>query len=103
MDSIQIRLPPAELKELTRLQAEFKRSRSEVTRRALAAGVRVLRMELALERYAREEISLSRAAEFAGVSIAQMADAAAGRGIPYFRYHPSDLEQDILRVRGHIE
>jgi predicted HTH domain antitoxin len=99
MQSIQIRLGKEELAELSALQDEFKRSRSEVTRRALAEGIRVLKMDVALNRYAREEITLQRAAEFAGVSIAQMADAAAARGIAYFRYTAEELESDVRTLR----
>ena len=99
VQSIQIRLANEELAELSALQDEFKRSRSEVTRRALAEGVRVLKMDVALNRYAREEITLQRAAEFAGVSIAQMADAASARGIAYFRYAPEELERDLKTLR----
>lgn len=99
MESIQIRLGKEELEELGALQREFKRNRSEVTRRALAEGIRVLKMDVALNRYAREAITLERAAEFAGVSIAQMADAASARGIAYFRYAPEELERDLKTLR----
>lgn len=99
VESIQIRLGKAELAELSDLQDEFKRSRSEVTRRALAEGIRVLKTDVALNRYAREEITLERAAEFAGVSIAQMADAASARGISYFRYSPEELDNDLRTLR----
>jgi predicted HTH domain antitoxin len=103
VESIQIRLDREQLRELKDLEKEFKRSRSEVTRRALAEGLRVMKMELALERYGKEEITLVRAAQFAGVSISQMADAAAGRGIHYFRYPASELELDANKLRGKLK
>ncbi|HEX9709015.1 MAG TPA: UPF0175 family protein [Candidatus Thermoplasmatota archaeon] len=102
MESVQIRLGPDQLRELKKLEKEFNRSRSEVTRRALAEGLKVMKMELALERYAKEEITLVRAAQFAGVSISQMADAAASRGIPYFRYSASELDRDARKLRGKL-
>lgn len=103
VESVQIRLDRDQLRELKDLEKEFKRSRSEVTRRALAEGLKVMKMELALERYSKEEITLVRAAQFAGVSISQMADAAAGRGIPYFRYPASELERDASKLRGRLK
>lgn len=103
VESVQIRLDREQLRELKDLEKEFKRSRSEVTRRALAEGLRVMKMELALERYSKEEITLVRAAQFAGVSISQMVDAAAGRGIPYFRYPASELERDANKLRGKLK
>src|SRR5690349_3786800 len=103
VESIQIRLDREQLRELRDLEKEFKRSRSEVTRRALAEGIKVMKMELALERYAREEVTLVRAAQFAGVSISQMADAAAGRGVPYFRYPAPELERDAGKLRGRLK
>ena len=103
MQTIQIRLEKAELEELERMRRHVKRSRSDVTGQALAEGLKVMRREIALDRYSRQEISLAAAAEFAGVSIAQMADASSARGIPYFRYSAAELEEDLRRIRGKLK
>ena len=100
MRTVEIHLEHAELRDLAALQKEFECSRSEVARRALAEGVKALKLQLALDRYAREGITPVRAAQFAGVSISQMADAAAARGIPFFRYPDSELEQDARKLSG---
>jgi predicted HTH domain antitoxin len=96
------RLAPnrAQLRDLAVLAEELGVSRSEVARRALAAGIHAMNLELALDKYAQEKITLARAAQFAGVSISSMADAAAGRGIPYFRYPASELLADVRKLQA---
>ncbi len=103
METIQIRLERKELQELERLRQLVRQSRSEVTRKLLTEGLKVVKGEIALERYAKEEISLAAAAEFAGLSIAQMAEAATAGGIPYFRYSPSGLQEDLRRIRERLK
>src|SRR2546428_3961087 len=71
-------------------------SRSEIARSALREGVRRLRMEKALARYLNLEFTLSRAAQYAGVPIRDMADLAAAKGIPFFRISLDELR----RARG---
>jgi len=48
-----------------------------------------------LERYVNEEFSLCRAAEFAGVSIQQMARYMAERGISFFRQSIEESKRDV--------
>ncbi|MCD6206815.1 MAG: UPF0175 family protein [Methanosarcinales archaeon] len=52
-------------------------------------------MKLASEKYVGEEFSLCRAAEFAGVSIQQMARYLAERGISFFRQGIEEAERDV--------
>ncbi|MEA2032359.1 MAG: UPF0175 family protein [Euryarchaeota archaeon] len=74
--------------------------KSEVIRMAVAEGVKTLRMKIAMEKYVNEEFSLCRAAEFAGVSIQQMARYMAERGIPFFKYSIAEAERDTKEAVG---
>lgn len=98
MTNLQVRLGEADAEGLDELARELGLTRSEAARRALAEGMKRLRMERALGRYLEGEITLSRAAEDAGVTIGEMADVAAERGIPYFRYPPEELRRDLNRA-----
>lgn len=95
MKSVRVPLTATELHQLDRLSKGLKRSRSTVARQALTEGLMVLKLRHALALYEREEVTLGWAAEFAGLSISEMADVAAARGIPYFRYSPEELERDV--------
>ncbi|HEX9339732.1 MAG TPA: UPF0175 family protein [Thermoplasmata archaeon] len=98
MKSLQVRLGEDEIEVLDELAEEMRISRSELARNALREGVRRLRMEKALTRYVNLEFTLSRAAQYAGVTIQEMAAAARDRGIPYFRYSLEELRRDLDRA-----
>ena len=99
MKNLQIRLDEDLVEEMDELAADLRLLRSDVARRAIDEGLRRLRLERAMEKYLHRKFSLCRAAEYAGVSIVEAADEAAKRGIPFFRYSPRELEQDIEVAR----
>lgn len=98
MSNLQVRLGERDTDELDALARELGLTRSEAARRALAEGMKKLRMERALLRYLNGDVSLARAAHDVGVTIGEMADVAAERGIPYFRYSPEELRKDVDRA-----
>ncbi len=51
--------------------------------------------DLAAQLYEREQISLGRAAEIAGLSYPDMMDELARRGIATIRLRPGDLEREL--------
>lgn len=103
MRNLQVRVDDEEIDELDELAEEMRLSRSEVARSALREGVRKLRTEKALSRYLNLEFTLARAAQYAGVTIREMAQAARERGIPYFRYSLEELRRDRERAKKWIQ
>jgi predicted HTH domain antitoxin len=99
MKNLQVRVDDEEIDDLDELAEEMKLSRSELARSALREGVRRLRAEKALARYLDLEFTLSRAAHYAGVTIREMAELAAARGIPFFRYSLDELRRDRERAK----
>jgi predicted HTH domain antitoxin len=100
MENLQIRLAEDELAEVEELTRMLHRSRSEVARSALHEGMRAMRMEMAQAKYLRNEFTLCRAAEFAQVSIQEMADYLAKRDVQFFRYSPAELDRDVKVARS---
>ncbi len=100
MKNLQVRVDDEEIEDLDELAKEMRLSRSELARSALREGVRRLRKEKALARYLNLEFTLSRAAAYAGVTIHEMAELAAARGIPFFRYSLEELRRDRERARA---
>lgn len=98
MANLRVRVEKETVENLDELAKDFRLSRSEVARSALREGVRRLRLERALARYLRFEFTLSRAAEHAGVTIREMAEAASSCGIPFFRYSLDQLRRDSERA-----
>lgn len=98
MRNLQVRVHDEDVDALDALAEDLRSTRSEVARHALEEGMRKLRMERALNRYLNLEFTLARAARYAGVTIREMAEAAAARGIPYFRYSLEELRRDRRRA-----
>ncbi len=94
MGNVQVRLPDDMEQALEALASELHTSRSEVMRNALAEGLVSMRLDRALSRYSRGDLSLEAAARSAGVSLSRLASAAADRKIPYARYGLEEAEAD---------
>jgi len=94
MEDVGVEVGEKEIKEIKELSEMLHSSKSEVIRIAVAEGVKILRMKIAMAKYVDDEFSLCRAAEFAGVSIQQMARYVAERGIPFFKYSIAEAERD---------
>jgi metal-responsive CopG/Arc/MetJ family transcriptional regulator len=102
MDNVQVRLPPKSIKEIDQLGDKLGSTRSEVIRKALKEGISRIKAELALKEYIENKITLCRAALSAGVSIAEFAEHASGKGIPFIRYPVKEAKRDLERLRkGH--
>ena len=100
MESIQIRIGNEYINILKELSETLHSSRSEVIRRVMEEGIKDLRMKIAMEKYLDEEFSLCRAAEFADVSIQQMAKYLAQKGIPFFKQSIEEIMRDTKEAEG---
>ena len=100
MESMQVRIPDEYIAIFKELSETLHSSRSEVVRRAMQEGIKDLRMKIAMEKYLDEEFSLCRAAEFADVSIQQMAKYLAQKGIPFFKQSIEETMRDAKEAEG---
>ena len=100
MESVQIRIGDEYINILKELSETLHTSRSEVVRRVIEEGVKDLRMKIAMDKYLDEEFSLCRAAEFADVSIQQMAKYLAQKGIPFFKQRVEETMRDAKEAEG---
>lgn len=80
---VNMRLERDLIDELDDLAREASLDRAELARRLLRDGLRQERIELALRRYRRGEVSIGRAAEIARVSLYEVIDRVHEEGIPY--------------------
>ena len=100
MESVQVRIGDEYISILKELSETLHSSRSEVIRRAMEEGIKDIRMKIAMEKYLDEEFSLCRAAEFADVSIQQMAKYLAQKGIPFFKQSIEETMRDVKESEG---
>lgn len=100
MESVQIRIGDEYINILKELSETLHTSRSEVVRRVIEEGIKDIRMKIAMDKYLDEEFSLCRAAEFADVSIQQMAKYLAQKGIPFFKQSVEETMRDAKEAEG---
>ena len=59
------------------------------------------KMMLAARLYEKGELSLGKAAEFAGLTKRNFMESLGQYGVSVFNYPPEDLEQDIANAKAH--
>ena len=80
---VNIRLERQLLEELDEIAREESVDRTELARRLLHEGLKRERVERAVRRYRKGEVSAARAAEEARISLYEMLDRIHAEGIPY--------------------
>ena len=85
-------------KEIRSISDREQLDRSTVVRRLLVEGIKDWKIKYALEQYSDGKITIWRAARMAGVSLRQMLDIAAKKGIP-FQYTMEDLRADFRGIK----
>jgi len=81
-------------KDLKKISKEEELDMSSVVRRLLSRSIREWKVEHALEEYRKGRITLWKAARYAGVSLREMMDLAASRGVS-LQYTVDDLKEDF--------
>jgi len=81
-------------KDLSKIEEVEKADRATVVRKLLAASVAEWKKEYALKLYSQGKVTLWRAARFAEVTLREMMELAAERGIE-FKYTLKDLDEDL--------
>lgn len=92
--TLSVRLPEDEAQQLQDLAMQAGLERSELLRRALRRGSREVLFELAVEAYRRDEITLSRAAEIANVSLRELIRRMPDAQLQ-IKYDVADLRADL--------
>jgi predicted HTH domain antitoxin len=96
--SISARLPDDEADDLDAVADLLGEDRSTTIRKALAEGLRDLRVRVAAERYQSGEVSANEAARVAGVSVAEWLEIARDRNLTS-QLSPDDLDADVDAAR----
>ena len=91
---VSARLPREMVKLIEEIAREEKIDKSTVVERALEHYMREWRLNKAVESYRDGLITLSRAAEIAGVSIWEMIDVLVQKKVT-LQYSVEDLEEDL--------
>jgi len=91
---ISTRIPDDIAKDLKEIEKEEKTDRATLVRKLLARAIEQWKMERALRLYWEGKVTLWRAARLGGITLREMMELAAKKGIQ-FKYTAKDLEEDI--------
>jgi Uncharacterised protein family (UPF0175). len=92
-------LPEKIMREIAHWAEEEKVDKSALLTRMIEDGLHALKMNKALEMYRLQKITLWRAAELAGVSLAEMLAELPKRKI-VFQYDLDELKEDLKYASG---
>ena len=103
-EQLNVRLESELIAELERAAREESLDRATMVRRILRASLTQRRIDIVLDRYQKEEISLGRACEDAGIDHYEMLDLIHARGITYPLPGSDllDMADEILASLPHV-
>ena len=92
--SISIRIPVEDYEELKRISDDSGIGRSTVIRDVLERGIRDKKLDIAIDKYRKHEITLWKAARMAGIPLTKFIDILAKEGLEY-HYTPEEVTEEF--------
>ncbi|MEK6892886.1 MAG: UPF0175 family protein [Nanoarchaeota archaeon] len=96
-DNISVRIPNKEMKELNRISSHTQTTKSAILREVLRFGIRQKKLEIALEKFQKNEATAAKSAGIAGISLSEFLEVLHNKGIN-FHYGVEELREDFERV-----
>ena len=100
MPYLRLKFTEADNTELEELARACDQAPSKIARTALLEGIRILKLDIARQRFIINEFTLAGAANYAGISIYDMAEYMTRRNVPFFRQSLKALAQDVKMVKS---
>ena len=92
-DSISVRLPKEELKEVDNILKYENATKSSILREILKLGIKKKMLEIALDKFQKNEATAWKAATIANIPLTEFLDLLRERGIE-FHYGLKELKED---------
>lgn len=96
-ENVSVRIGKEELKEIDRISKYRENTKSVVLREVLRLGIKQKMLEIALEKFQRNEASAAKAAKIAGISLSEFFEVMHRMGINY-HYTVEDLREDAKNI-----
>ncbi len=93
-ETISVRIPKEDLKMIEEASKFVKRKRSDVLRQIVELGVKQVMLEIAIEKFQKNEATASKAASIAGIPLTLFLDVLVERKMD-FHYTKEDLRKDF--------
>src|SRR3989344_4112909 len=93
-ETVSVRVDKSELKEIDEISKLEKKTKSHVLREMLEKGIKEKRLEMALEKFRKNEASVGKASKMAGMPLSLFMDMLVEKKID-FHYGVKELEEDF--------
>ena len=93
-ETVSVRIDKSELKEINEISKLEKKTKSSVLREVLEKGIKEKKLELALEKFRKNEATAWKAARMADIPLTVFMDILVQRGID-FHYGVKELKEDF--------
>ena len=93
-ETISVRIPEEELKQIEQISKYEKTSKSEVLRDVLEIGIKNKKLDIALEKFQKNEATAARAARLAEIPLTKFLDILKEKGLE-FHYRVKELEEEF--------
>jgi len=96
-NSVSVRIGKEELKEIDSISQYLKATKSAILREVLSIGIKSKMLEVALDKFQKNEVTAAKAASIAGISLSKFLEILNERGINY-HYGVDELREDFKRL-----
>lgn len=93
-ETVSIRVPQEDLKEIDFISRLEKKKKAEILREILDLGIKDKKLELALEKFRRKEITAWKAARIATIPLTEFLDVLKEENL-LFHYSKEELEKEF--------
>lgn len=93
-DNVSVRIGKEEIREIDRISSSAQVTKSAVLREVLRLGIKQKRLEIALDKFQKNEATAAKAASIAGISLSDFLDILKERNIS-FHYGIEELREDF--------
>ena len=91
---MSVRIDKMELKEIDKISKMEKKSKSNVLREIVDKGIKEKKLDIAIEKFRKNEATAWKAARLAGLPLSKFMDILVGRDIN-FHYGTKELKEDF--------
>ena len=93
-ETVSVRIDKMELKEIDKISKMEKKSKSNVLREIVDKGIKEKKLDIAIEKFRKNEATAWKAARLAGLPLSKFMDILVGRDIN-FHYGTKELKEDF--------
>jgi len=96
-ETVSVRIDREELDEIDKISKMEKKTKSSVLRDVFDKGIREKKLEIAIEKFRKNEATAWKASRIAGIPLSKFMDILVNNGID-FHYGAKELKEDFEAV-----